>query len=150
MQVKDLMTKEVILVNINTKIREISQILTRHAIHGVPVIDDNDLIAGIITESDFFIKDIPDLYLPSYIEFMKKAELAATIDKEEKEKIEKLMNATANDIMTTDPITVRPDDRSDEVIRLFKDNHLFTIPVIDESRKVVGIITVADIIRLFK
>jgi CBS domain-containing protein len=150
MQVKDLMTKEVICVHADAKINEVSQLLTGKSIHGLPVLDSNDLIAGIITESDFFIKDIPDLYLPSYIELIKKGEFAKRMDGDEKEKITKLMEAKASDIMTTDPITVQAETEINEVIKIIKEKHLFTLPVIDNGNKVVGIITLADIIVLLK
>jgi CBS-domain-containing membrane protein len=150
MQVKDLMTKEVICVRADAKINEVSQLLTGKSIHGLPVLDSNDLIAGIITESDFFIKDIPDLYLPSYIELLKKGEYAKRLDGEEKHKISKLLEARASDIMTPDPITVRADTDINDVIKIIKERHLFTLPVVDDQKKAIGIITLADIIVLLK
>jgi acetoin utilization protein AcuB len=150
MKVQDLMTEKVICVRADTKINEVSQLLTGKSIHGVPVLDNNDLITGIITESDFFIKDIPDLYLPSYIEFLKKAEFAEHISGKEKDKIAILLKAQASDIMTSDPITIKAETEINDLIKIIKEKHLFTLPVINEEKKVIGIITLADIIGLLK
>jgi CBS-domain-containing membrane protein len=150
MQVKEIMIKKVISVRADSKITEVSQVLTKNGIHGVPVVKDGNLIVGIITESDFFIKDIPDLYLPSYINFLKKVKFVKKIGGGEKKKMSKLMNATAADIMTGDCITVSPEMDVKDLIQVFKDMHCYTIPVVDKNKKVIGIVTLADIIRLFK
>jgi CBS-domain-containing membrane protein len=150
MKVKEIMTKEVISVSADAKISEVSQILTKHGIHGVPVVLANNQIAGIITESDFFIKDIPDLYLPSYVNFLKTVKFAKKVKGYEKNKLSKLMNATAADIMTKECITVGPDVAVKDLIQTFKTKHCYTMPVVDKNKKVIGIVTLADIIRLFK
>ncbi len=150
MLIKEIMSKNVISVKADTKVGEISQLLTKHGIHGVPVVDNNGLILGIITESDFFIKDIPNLYLPSYIDFLMNVKFAHKIKSKEKNNINKLLDAKAEDIMTKDCILISAGDPIEDLINIFRSKHLSTIPVVDNNRKVIGIVTLADIIKLVK
>ena len=150
MQIKDIMTQEVISVDINTRVTEISQILTTYGIHGVPVINENKIVVGIVTESDFFIKEIPNLYLPTYINYLKNAEFVKNNSDEERVKIEKLIDARASDIMTRECTTVEEELDVNGLIDIFRNKHFTTIPVVDKDRKLSGIVSVADIIRLVK
>jgi CBS domain-containing protein len=54
--------------------------------------------------------------------------------------------ATVREIMDTDVATVRPDDTIESVLRTMRDHELPGIPVVNEGRRCVGIITEADLI----
>jgi len=69
------MTKNVSFVSPDTKITDVAEIMFKNRFHGLPVLD-NDKIVGIITETDFFTKDAANLYLPSYISFLKENKIA--------------------------------------------------------------------------
>jgi len=150
MQVKQIMIKKVVTVKPTTKITQVANVLTKNGFHGLPVVDSKGKVAGIITESDFFIKDIPHLYLPSYIQFLKRAEFAKRVSRKEKEKLFKITDATAKDIMTEDCFCISPNLELNDLIRIIREKRVYTIPVIDNNKKVVGIVTVADIIKLLK
>jgi CBS domain-containing protein len=53
--------------------------------------------------------------------------------------------ATLKDIMTKDPITVRSDDSAQKAAGLMKDNHVGPIPVLDQERKLIGMVTDRDL-----
>jgi len=52
-QVLDLMTTEVFTVGPDTAIKEAAQLIFRHRVSGLPVVDDSGRLVGIITEADF-------------------------------------------------------------------------------------------------
>lgn len=52
----------------------------------------------------------------------------------------------AKDIMTAHVITASPDDTVEDVIRLIVDNRISGVPVINEDREVIGIVTEGDLI----
>lgn len=54
-------------------------------------------------------------------------------------------NKSVSDIMKTDPISVRTLDDQEEVANLFKKYDLLSIPVVDQENRLVGIITIDDI-----
>lgn len=150
MQVKDIMIKNVIFVSLDTKVIKVAGLLMENRIHGLPVVDENQKVVGVITESDFFIKSVPNLYLPSYIEFLQNTQIKDDLPSERKEEIEKLISAEARDIMTSPSISVYPETDFNEVMKIFIEKHLYTLPVIDHENKLVGIVTQADVIQMIK
>ncbi|HRY82151.1 MAG TPA: CBS domain-containing protein [Candidatus Moranbacteria bacterium] len=147
MKIKEIMTKEVITADISDKISKIAELMTKNRIHGIPILKNGQL-AGIVTETDFFVNSLPDLYLPSYINFLKETKISGDLNKEKKEEIEKLVNSTAGDIMTAECVTLEPDSETDEMIKIIKEKHFFTFPVINKDMSLAGIVTQADIIKL--
>ncbi|KXG75182.1 Hypoxic response protein 1 [Fervidicola ferrireducens] len=53
----------------------------------------------------------------------------------------------AKDIMTTNVITVNPDTSLSEAINLLSENKINALPVVDEDMKILGIVTIGDIIK---
>ncbi|MBD3300783.1 MAG: CBS domain-containing protein [Candidatus Moranbacteria bacterium] len=148
MQVKEIMTKEVISANEDTTIVEISKILEKHKFHGLPIVNDNDELVGIVTESDFFIKDMPEIFLPSYITFLKRVEVAQKLPRKQRKEYEGILKAKAKDIMTKEVVSLLPESHINDLIKIFKENKIHTVPIIDNFRNLVGVVTQADVIRL--
>ncbi len=149
MEVKDLMAKKVISVSTETRVTDIANLLMKNRIHGVPVVDNDNRVVGIITETDFFTKDSASLYLPSFIDLLKKSEFLKIVSRNVKSEIDKLLQATAKDIMTADCITVSSEADVKDVLEIMKEKSIHSIPVVSENNILVGIITMADIIKLF-
>lgn len=147
MLIKEIMTEKVLSVGSQTKITEVAKILHEYKIHGLPVVDGDKLV-GIITETDFFTKDENDIYLPFYVEFLKNVSSEESSSEKNKETVAKLIDSKAEDIMTRDCITIFPDDDVKTMFKLVKEANLHTVPVVSQSGKLVGIVTVADIIKL--
>jgi len=151
MKITDIMTKKVISIGPSVGIKEVSNLLMKHKIHGVPVIDEEKHVLGIITETDFFIKDEVDIYLPSYIDILQKTKIlkAATQSKDRKLH-QDLLKVTAKDIMTKKVVTIDENKPIKELYKLFKRKKLFTFPVVNEENMLTGIVTLVDIIKLIK
>lgn len=146
MRVRDIMTKKVVTVESNASIIEVARLLVGRRFHGVPVVENGKVI-GIITETDFFTKDPPNIYLPGLIDFIKIGKLNRFKIKNNKA-INSILEATAKDIMTPYCITVLPDLEIEELIRLLKKKKLTTVPVVDGNNELSGIVTTADLIKL--
>jgi len=146
-KVKDIMTKGIIAVRSEDKVEIVARLLNKHNIHGVPVVKNKKLV-GVITESDFFIKDFSTLYLPSYIEFLKKARFVKNLSGKQKKQTSELLEAKAEDIMTKDCLSVLPDISVNKLIEIFKEKRVYTFPVVNKNNEVVGVVTLADIIKL--
>lgn len=145
MIVEDIMTKDVVTVTADMSIQEVANILAQHGIHGVPVVDADMKIMGIITETDFFTKDASNMHLPSFIDFIKNEKIE---EEQKNESVEALLNATAADIMSANCFVVSPSFETQDLIKIFKEVRYKTIPVVDVNEKLVGIVTLADIIKL--
>ena len=150
MQVKDIMTKKVISVKPEKKVREVAKILIEERIHGVPIVDDDNKVIGIITETDFFAKGENNLYIPSFIDFMQKSKLFRAVSLKKKIELRKILNATAKDVMTKYCITISPEADLSELLKLFRQKKLHTVPVTKKDNSLCGIVSLADIISLVK
>ena len=58
MQVQDIMTKKVLTVRPETTVREVAEILVNHKISGVPVVEDDGRLVGIVSEGDLMSKEL--------------------------------------------------------------------------------------------
>ncbi|WP_164668868.1 CBS domain-containing protein [Virgibacillus doumboii] len=144
MKVRDFMITDVISVNKETSIRELLELLVKHKIGGVPVVDANNRLRGIISDGDI-IRYLQPKGRSVYDMFS----LVLVSEKEDlNHKIENSINQLAKNIMKDKDIhTVHPDDDLEEILNIFSKYHFKKIPVIDEDFKVVGVISRGDIIR---
>jgi acetoin utilization protein AcuB len=149
MKVKDIMTPNPIVVGMDTKISEIANIIFKNRFHAVPVVE-KERVVGIITEGDFFTKDSSFLFLPSYIDFISNTQIAGALTKDKQEKINKLLNISAKDIMTKECVSILEDMEIEDLLNFFRETKYTTLPVIDSFDKLVGIITLVDILGLIK
>ena len=66
MLIKDIMTQDVITVSKETPLKEAAGLLAKFRVHGLPVVDGNKKVVGIVTESDFFTKDASNIFDKDY------------------------------------------------------------------------------------
>ncbi len=150
MKVSDIMTKDVVAVSPDDLVSDIARLLTAQKIHGVPVVDKSGRVLGIITETDFFTKGNDGLYIPSFIDLMQKNKLFKAAPLRKRGELKKILKASAKDIMTKGCITINPDADVKDLLKLLRDKNLHTVPVVDNSGVLCGIVTLADMIALVK
>ena len=145
------MTKKVIFVSLNTSISEAAELMEKHRIHGLPVVD-NKKVVGIITETDFFVRDSSNFHIPSYIDFIKNSKAKKYIknNNQDKIKIKKFINTKVKDIMTSNCVIVDSNMLIKEFLEIIKKTKLQIFPVVDKNKNLSGIIALSDIIKLFK
>ena len=86
------MVTDVISVSPRTPISEVADLLFNNRFHGVPVVEKGK-VAGIITEDDFFLKNYDEMYLPSYLRFLKENKSVDNLPDDIKDKIEDFKGA---------------------------------------------------------
>ena len=145
------MTKKVIFVSPYTSISKAAELMEKHRIHGVPVID-NKKVVGIITETDFFVRDSSNFHIPSYIDFIKNSKTKKYIknNDENKIKIKKFINTKVKDIMTNKCVTIDSNILVKKFLEIIKKTKFQIFPVVDKNKNLLGIIALSDIIKLFK
>lgn len=146
MLVKEIMTKDVITVKPDASIRELAELLVENKISGVPVVDDAGKVCGIVSEGDLMRKEIaPEMPDELCI-------LGAVIYynglQEYREAFRKFSAMTAEQIMTEKVITVKGDEKVSKVGKIMLDKHIKRVPVLDDSGKLIGIISRSDIVRM--
>ena len=142
--VKDIMTRSVITVTPDTSIRELVELLGRHKINGVPVVDENSRLVGIVTEADV-VDQTRKLHIPSFFNFMDSVIFLEDPSVLEKE-IKKMTGTKVGDIMTKDVKSVTPDTAIQDVATLMAEKHFQTIPVTDGDR-LVGVVGRWDVVK---
>ena len=110
-------------------IGQADELMNGNKIRQLPVVEDNELV-GIVTDRDI------------------RSFLSASPLNEPDER-EAAFNVKIRRIMTTDPITVSPDDDLAEAVELLIEQKIGGIPVVDEAEGLVGIVTYVDVLRCF-
>ena len=142
----DIMTTEVITVKKETSLKELAEILYKNHINGVPVLDDEGLLIGIICESDLVRKD-KKLHIPTVVALFDAVFYLESSKNLEKE-IRQISATTVEDLFTRKVVTVDEKTPIDEIATLMTQKKIYTIPVMD-GKRLVGIVGKGDVIRTF-
>ena len=142
----DIMTTDVITVKKETHLSELAEILTKNHINGVPVIDDEGLLIGIICESDLIRRD-KKLHIPTVVALFDAVFYLESSKKMEKE-IQLISATTVEELFTRKVVTVDERTPIDEIATIMTQKKIYTIPVMDGER-LVGIVGKNDVIRTF-
>lgn len=115
----DIMSRDVVAVRPGQAAADAAALLARHHIKALPVVDGRRRLLGILTQTDFF-----------------RAQRMHS----------RRVNGTVRDLMTRAVVTARPDQPIVDLGRAFSDGGLHHVPVIDDNRCVVGIVTQSDLV----
>ena len=131
MSVKDFMTKELVVVDPQTKIFDAVDLMKKYEIHRLPVVENNSLI-GLITEGTI------QAAMPSQATSLSVFEINYLLNK-----------TTVKDVMIRDVQTIAPNDLLEDAIYLMRKKNIGVLPVVDMRENLVGIITNNDIFDAF-
>ena len=116
MKVKDIMTKNVAYINPEASVIEAAQLMQKHNIGSVPVMDSSGIV-GIVTDRDIVVRNIAHGKSPH--------------------------DTSVKDVMTSQVATVTPDTNVDEMTELMSRHQIRRIPVI-QNNTLVGIVALGD------
>ena len=140
----DIMTTDVITVKKDTSLKDLAKLLYESHINGVPVVDDDGLLIGIICESDLIRKD-KKLHIPTVVAIFDWVLYLESPKKIEKE-IQRINATTVEDLYTKNVITVDEKTPIDEIATIMEQKKIYTIPVMDGDR-LVGVVGKGDLLR---
>ena len=141
---KDIMTREVITVTPDTDITQATKMLLEHRINGLPVLDEDQRLVGIVCQSDMIAqqKRIP---LPSLFTLLD-GYITLNSAKHFEKEVQKIAATTVAQAMTANPVTVQPEASLEEIASLMVGKKLHTLPVVDNGQ-LVGIVGKEDMLR---
>ena len=138
MRVQDVMTKGVISITKYEPIMQVADILTEKNISGLPVVDKDRRVLGIITQADILsmigvsrehtFKDLLKHMLGEPLPLRK-------------------MGDTVGDIMTSPALTIKPDANIAEAVKIMDERKIRRLTVVDDKGVLIGIVTRADILK---
>jgi CBS-domain-containing membrane protein len=120
--VRQVMTKRVVTLKASATVDEVFDLLLRHNVSGLPVVDEHDRLMAVISEADLFrLLDTPAS-----------------------------QTTPLSELWTSDVVTVRPDDTLPDVIDLFHAHQVRRFPVVDDEGKLIGVVSRRDVIRMIR
>ena len=149
MKVADIMTREVITIFPETKVTEAAKVLFDHNFNGLPVISAIGEVVGLVTEASLLAQDSFGMHIPSLIKMLQDFKvLNQTVSGKDKKEFRRILNATAEAVMETDFSWIGPESPVSELLRIFNEKHANPVPVLTPERKLAGIVSRSDIIKL--
>ena len=141
MQVKDIMTKNVISVEVGDQVLRAARLMLQNHISGLPVVDAKNTIVGIVTEGDFLRRG--ELGTERHRDWW--LEMIVGSGKLADEYVH-AAGRKVEEIMTPTPYTVSETDTLETTVELMEKHHIKRLPVV-EGNKLVGIISRANLVR---
>ena len=141
MQVKDVMTRNVISVPADETILKAAQLMLENRISGLPVVDARGNLVGVLTEADFLRRrEIgTQRRRPKWLEFLTgPGRLAAEYVHTSGRRVD--------EVMTPDPYTVSEDDLLETVVELMERRGIKRVPVLRNGH-IVGIVSRANLMH---
>ncbi|WP_372497094.1 CBS domain-containing protein [Streptomyces shenzhenensis] len=137
--VGEVMTREVVRARPETPFKEVARLLDRHRISGLPVVDHDDKVVGVVSETDL----IRHQAAPSA------GSRAPRLPRPAAGYPAGAGVTTAGDLMSTPAITVHPEQQVANAARVMERHSVGRLPVVDEEDRLIGITTRRDLLRVF-
>lgn len=112
---EDIVVRDIITISPDYKVIDAERIMEEYSISGLPVVDENRKLLGIITTRD--LRFIPDHNVP------------------------------VRDVMTKDVVLGDKDISHEEALNIMYENKIERLPIVDENKKLIGMITLRDILK---
>jgi CBS domain-containing protein len=138
------MTREVITISPEADITEAVKILLDKGINGLPVIDGEGHLVGILCQSDLvrMQKSLPIPSLFTLLDGFVPLSSSALLDAE----VKRIAASKVSDAMSTKVVTIEPDMTIDEIAALMVDKKFHTLPVTHDG-KLLGIVGKKDVLK---
>lgn len=144
-KVGSVMTSDVVRAVYGTPFKEVARLLAAHRISGLPVVDEDDKVIGVISETDLMVRQAttPDPYEPP------RRRRFAAFTRGGRQRTAKTEARTAGRLMTGPPVTAHADDTIVEAARTMARHRVERLPILDEADRLVGIVTRRDLLQVF-
>jgi len=139
MRVKEIMTKDVIAVGPGASIQEAARLMVDHGVSGLPVVDDDGRLVGIISEGDLILRQKPGAKIPWWHRFFADAEQLAL-------EYRKAHGTTVGEVMTRAVISVGPEFPIESAALVLDRHRIRRVPVVADGQ-LVGIVSREDLIK---
>jgi CBS domain-containing protein len=144
LKVRDIMQTEVVTVGPGITVRELADVLAKHKISGVPVVDEQRRVLGMVSEADIILQDA-DLHFPYYVQFLDSVIYLQSLGKFE-ERFRKTFGSKVAQVMSEEVVEIPPEASVRDAATLMADRKINRLPVVDNGT-LVGIVTRGDIVR---
>ncbi|HEX2480980.1 MAG TPA: CBS domain-containing protein [Methylomirabilota bacterium] len=141
MQASDVMTTDVVTVRPDTRVEHIAGLLLERRISGVPVVDADGRLVGIVTEGDLMRR--PEIGTERHRGWWLRM---FGDERERAAEYARAHGSRAEQVMTRNVVTVTEETPLGEIARLLEEHRIKRVPVIRDG-KVVGIVSRANLLH---
>jgi CBS domain-containing protein len=136
MRVLDLMTTDVVTVTPDVSLKEAARAMTDIGVSGLPVLDAEGRLVGIITEADFLAREAGRSERRRLLDTLFSEPFVAEAE-------------SVGEAMTTDPVVIYPEASLTEAARVMVNHRVKRLPVVDADGRLQGVISRADVVAAF-
>ncbi|OKH98132.1 hypothetical protein A6A06_28345 [Streptomyces sp. CB02923] len=142
-QVGRLMNTEVVKARYTTSFREVINLLSKHRKTGLPVVDGDGKVVGVISETDLMFRQAAHDVLQNRWYNRRRLTGRARAARARKRSLQ------AGELMTSPPVTIGPHQTVAEAARLMVTGKLDRLPVVDAEGRLCGLVTRSDLLKVF-
>jgi len=137
------MTRGVVSIGPDASILEAAELMVKHQISGLPVVDEAGALIGIVTERDLLRREHTgaEAQSPEWLEFLIGPERLGP-------EYAQCRSRKVAEVMTGNPVTVAEDEPIEKVLHLMEERRIKRLPVMRHGR-LIGIIARPDLVRAF-
>jgi CBS domain-containing protein len=147
MQARDIMTSPAITVTAETHIPELARTMRVNQISGMPVVDANGRLLGIVTDHDLILRNAP-VREPRYFSVLSGViPLNLEEYRQYKDQLRHTMAVTAADLIEPGIQFISPETPLEEAMEIMLDPQVTMLPVVEQDQ-VVGVVTRTNLVRL--
>jgi len=143
MTIADVMTRPVFTVQRETPLKDVARMLIDNGVSGVPVVDAQGAVLGVVSEADFLLKEQG----AGEIRHRRLARLLGERP-ETQHQLDVIGARTAGEAMTSPAVTIEVSRSIREAAAVMTGRRVNRLPVTDKGR-LVGIVTRADLVRAY-
>lgn len=141
---KDIMTSNPVTLTPESDVSEAVRMMLENKINGLPVVDDEGRLVGVICQSDLIAQQ-KKIALPSFFTLLDGLFPISASEQLDKE-VSKMTALTVDKAMSKNPVSITPDTPLDEIATLMVEKKLYTLPVVEKSR-LLGVVGKEDVLR---
>ncbi|MFF7274945.1 CBS domain-containing protein [Streptomyces griseorubiginosus] len=138
--VGEVMTREVVQAHRQTTFKDLVRLLNRHRIGGLPVVDADDKVVGVISATDLVCGQADRAERRRRLPGLRRPVRAPAGGNP---------GLVAAELMSSPAVTVHPEQLVPEAARMMERHHIERLPVVDEEDRLIGIATRRDLLRVF-
>ncbi len=145
LKAKDIMTSGALTLEPESDVATAAKLLLDKHLNGVPVVDRNGELVGVICQSDLVAQQ-KSISMPSFFTILDGFISLSSSDDLEKE-VNKIAATKVAHAMTSDPVTVTPETSIEKIADLMVERKLYTLPVV-ENGKLIGVVGKEDVLKV--
>ena len=136
--VKDVMSTHVIAAKQSAPYKELAAMLRNQRVSAFPVIDDDNKVIGIVSETDLLTKEALEGTVPGTLQGLTDQHVRSQVN-----------GVTAAELMTRPAVTIGPDEPVTNAARLMYNHRVKRLPVTSDDGTLIGIVTRSDVLSVY-